>query len=447
MITHEGLRQLLKGVLFDKMQQGHDTENLYEELKAIPKSYDALFTFGDRLTNLPFRKDWQFVEPSSLEEIWRECDPSRPMGAIAQIDLAEAKKRVETAFYGSVCGCILGKPLEEAPYPDLYEIRKALESVGKWPMNDYVSEDILEAMGRRNISWTETTKGKISFVAQDDDITYTIMGMLLLEKYGTAFTKDHIRQLWIENLPIYTTWGPERAMLLRAGISSIAYDEADKVENWASFLNPGDEFCGALIRADAYGYACPGRPALAAELAWKDASWTHRRTGIYGAMFIAAVIASAQVVKDPLEIFNIGLKYVPQKSRFYKIVSDSLNEVSKAKDWVDGYGRIHAKYEEYSACRVYQEVGTVINTLRFAENVADGICKQVSQGNDTDSFGATAGSILGAYFGPDHFDTKWLEPFNDDIYTTINGFMERRLSKVAERMTTLPELILKELEN
>ena len=32
-------------------------------------------------------------------------------------------------------------------------------------------------------------------------------------------------------------------------------------------LNPSDEQCGAMIRADAYGYACPGRPALAAELA------------------------------------------------------------------------------------------------------------------------------------------------------------------------------------
>jgi hypothetical protein len=52
----------------------------------------------------------------------------------------------------------------------------------------------------------------------------------------------------------------------------------------------------------------------------------------------------------PLEIFDTALKFVPQKSRFHKIVSDSLNEVSQASDWLDGYNRIHGKYAEYSHC-------------------------------------------------------------------------------------------------
>ena len=45
-------------------------------------------------------------------------------------------------------------------------------------------------------------------------------------------------------------------------------------------LNPADEHCGAMIRADAYGYACPGDPARAAALAHRDATLTHRRTGV-----------------------------------------------------------------------------------------------------------------------------------------------------------------------
>jgi ADP-ribosylglycohydrolase len=218
--------------------------------------------------------------------------------------------------------------------------------------------------------------------------------------------------------------------------------EKDPFEEWVEFLNPGDEFCGALIRADAYGYACAGHPALAATLAWRDASFTHRRTGIYGTMFVAAAIAAAFVVKDPLEIFRIAAMYVPRRSRFHEVVADSIAMVEKAGDWLEGYRLIHNKYQEYGHCLIYQEIGTVINTLRFAEDIGDGICKQVSQGNDTDSFGCTCGSILGAFFGPDKLDPRWLAPFNDTIDVAMASFHEHRLSVVARRMGQLPSRIL-----
>jgi len=79
-----------------------------------------------------------------------------------------------------------------------------------------------------------------------------------------------------------------------------------------------------------------------------------------------------------------------------------------------------------------------MNTLRFAESVGDGICIQVSQGNDTDSFGATAGSLLGVFLGPGYLDERWLAPFDDDLRTTLAQFYERSLAAVAERMGRLP---------
>ncbi len=191
---------------------------------------------------------------------------------------------------------------------------------------------------------------------------------------------------------------------------------------------------------DAYSYACPGNPALAAELAWRDASLTHRRTGTYAAMFVAAAIATAFVAKGPLEIFETALKFVPRRSRFYAIVADLLDEVSQASNWLEAYQRIHDKYHQYDHCWVYQEIGTLINSLHFAENVGDGICKQVMQGNDTDSFGARAGSILGAYFGPEYLEHRWIEPFGDDMRTKLAGFPERSLSKLAARMGALTKI-------
>jgi ADP-ribosylglycohydrolase len=162
-------------------------------------------------------------------------------------------------------------------------------------------------------------------------------------------------------------------------------------------------------------------------------------------MFVAAAIAAAFTARDPLAIFETALKFVPQKSRFHEIVADSLQEVRRAADWLDGYARVHNKYAEYSHCRVYQEVGTLINTVRFARDVGDGICMQVAQGNDTDCFGATVGSILGAYFGPGHLEPRWLEPFRDEIRCALAQFYERSLSKVAARMAGLPALAAQEL--
>ncbi|WP_391571034.1 ADP-ribosylglycohydrolase family protein [Cohnella sp.] len=434
------LRGQLQGVISNKQQQGHQVEGLLGRLEALPDSYDALAEFAAQLVKLPLREDWPYSEPSDLDEIRAESDPSRPM-EIGSLTETERAARAETAFLSSLCGCMLGKPIEEYPFATLDDVRQALEEIGEWPLNDYISERMLDVYGRRNISWTETVRERIAFVAPDDDITYTIMGMLLLEKHGTGFSKDDIRKLWLDYLPIQQTWGPERGMLLKAGLESLQPQPELNVEDWPDFLNPGEELCGALIRADAYGYACLGKPELAAELAWRDASWTHRRTGIYGTMFVAAAIAAAPVVSDRLGIFETALKFVPQRSRFYKIAADSLEEIGRATDWTDGYYRVHNKYKEYSACCVYQEIGTLINTLRFAESIGDGICKQVSQGNDTDSFGATAGSILGAYFGPDGLDQRWLAPFGDKIITSMGTFTEGSIARLAKRMAALPKLI------
>lgn len=442
--TYDHLREMLRVVLLDKEGQGHAVDGLVEELHDLPDSYDHIHAFAQRLARLPLRADWPYTEPDSLEAIWAECDPARPLGALATVDPADASARAEAAFLGSVSGCVLGKPLEVNP--TLEEIRRALGAAEAWPLADYVPVEALDALGRRHRSWTETTRGSITFVAPDDDMNYTILGMLVLEEHGPHFTSADVRDLWLRHLPIGMTFGPERTLLVKAGINHLPGGEPGRTDEWVRVLNPGDEKCGALIRADAYGYACPGRPALAAEMAWRDASWTHRRTGIYGAMFVAAAIAAAAVLRDPLEVFRAALRFVPQRSRFYEIVSDCLEQVAAADDWLDGYERIHSRYARYGHCLVYQECGTLMNTLRFAESVGHGICLQVSQGNDTDSFGATAGSLLGAYFGPGHLEERWLAPFRDDLRTTLAQFHERSLSAVAARMGELPSRVSRALD-
>ena len=118
-----------------------------------------------------------------------------------------------------------------------------------------------------------------------------VLGLLAMEAHGTSFTREDLRDLWMYNLPVLATFGPERTVLLKAGVETLAETPRRDDPDWVRVLNPAEEYCGALIRVDAYGYACPGWSELAAELAWRDAGFTHRRTGVYAAMFVAAATA------------------------------------------------------------------------------------------------------------------------------------------------------------
>jgi len=463
LIKFTTLKERLHGVILNKGEQGYDTSGLQEKLDNIPESFDSILSFLDEINSLKIRNDWEYVEPSSIEEIKANSDANRIKSKITEIDLKDSSSKVEAAFLASICGCILGKPLEASLTGD--EIKQALIRSNQWPLNNYVTGSIKEFLPRVHSSHVETTRENIRYVAPDDDINYTIMGMLILEKFGTEFTHENMEELWIHHLPINTTFGPERTRLLNIGLNSLdpiprsnflskgGVGKTQKSENYNTqksekyvkeidaindYLNPGDELCGAAIRADAYGYALPGNPELSSELAARDASFTHNRTGVYGTMFIAALISCALVMKKKDEIISTALQYVPQKSRFYLRSKICFDELQKATNWEDGYSRINNLLKEYGHCRIYQEIGMLMNSFMFSNNTSEGICIQVSQGADTDSFGATSGSVLGSYYGHDGLDKKWLSLFNDDIHTGMAWFFERSVSKLAKRMGELP---------
>ena len=447
LIGKDRLRQALLVVLSGRLAQGCDIDELAftGRIEAAADSYDALYALALELREPPMRADWPYTEPVDWADIVAESEQLDPHRDWPEVDLELAAEKVKAGFLGSVCGCMLGKPVEVDP--TLAELKAAGEKTGNWPLNDYIPGVFLDALGRRHESWEETIRENIRYVAADDDLHYTIIGMLLLEDRGPNFDADNLFHCWTMNLAPGWTWGSERTVLLAHGMQRHhLFEEAGLAggHHDVLLLNPRDESCGALIRADAYGYACPGNPDLAAWLAWKDASFTHIKTGVYGAMFIAALIALCHEAdgslrgNDRLSLVEEALQRIPTKTRFAGVIRDSMSKVVAADDREAGYKAIHGKYIDYSHCQVYQEIGTLINTLKFAEGVDHGICLQVSQGNDTDSFGATAGSMLGVLFGPGYLDSRWIRPFNNQIQHSLADFHEHRLDALADRLAQLP---------
>ena len=433
--SKQAIAEALEQEIISKAAQGFDVGELQKELLLLPDSYDALAAFADKLTDLPLRADWPYVEPNDWDGILAEIDPPDP----TPISLEEAQRGVRMAFLSSVCGCILGKPLELDPTYDA--MQRAFAPIGEWPIHDYISIEMLERFGDRNGSWFRTARECIENAAADDDLNYTVLGMTLLERCGLDFTKHDLCKEWIYRLPLHYTFGPERLHLMRSAQSQ--FDGGPLFDpSWADMANPKDECCGAMIRADAYGYAYAGDPFHAAQLAWRDATVTHRYTGVYGAMFAAAAIAEAFVASNPFEIFEVAQRCVPKRSRYYECISHCLALVRNAPDFEAGYRAVHEAYPLHTHCKIYQETGTLINTLAHASDIGEGICLQIMQGNDTDSYGCTCGSILGAYFGEGYLEDRWLAPFHDRIVLGMGAAPEFQLSKLADRMAALPKLTI-----
>lgn len=417
------LKRWINSIAEEKSENGFDMHEFIDRYEVLPDSYDELMSAFDILAVLHKRDDWQYVEPETWDEIEKELLPVPKRKAM---NIAE---RTKSAFLASVSGCVLGKPVEMKP--SMEDLRNAFEPMGEWPISHYLTREMVKRYGRADMD-ASTLEG-MDGVDADDDINYTVIGMLTLEKFGRDFTAENIAVIWNKYLPAGFTWGPEASFLRQVALASREggpfFDD-----DWKKYRT-NQNLCGAMIRADAFGYANPGDPRAAAEMAWRDGHMTHSYTGVYGEMFAAAAIAAAYTAKSPEDIVTQALACIPQKSRLAECVRRCLDIVKGTKDFYEAYDMIHSRYSEYTHCMIYQETGTLINTLFHAKDAGDGICLQVMQGNDTDSYGCTAGSILGAYFGS--IDENWIVPFKDKINLALACAPEHSLSALAERMAKL----------
>ena len=433
-------RGMLQDVIVIKEEQGYIVDGLQERLKEEDMDIPQLMEFAHSLNNLERRADWSYEEPEDWEDIQASMHPERSNDFTGAVP-ADMEGRVRTAFLASVAGCILGKPIENrsATYHD---IRAALEASGEWPLQDYFTTKAMEHYEYRHRSWPTTCKDNIEYVEVDDDIDYKVLNLVLLENHGPQFSKEEVGILWFRNFQIFTVYAAERTWLLKTALRIsplMNWHVNASADDLGHVLNPYEERCGPSTHVDPFGYCYPGRPEWAAYLAWKDSSRTNRLSGVYSAMYTAALISLAPCIQDRMELIRTALNYVPQNSRFHERTAACIEQIAEASDWIDGFTRIEKLFGQYGFCHIYQEIGDVLNALVFAKSTEEVICIQAMQGLDTDSWTATAGAIAGVYFGADSLDEdKWISIFNDKLYTTLGLFHEQSLEAVAQRMAKLP---------
>ena len=365
-------------------------------------------------------------EPDDLDGI-RPLRPDGPRRLWAKLKSPGLKDRVRGAWLGRAAGCTLGAPVENWSVSDMESL--AARSGAAFPPEDYWRDHPWPERVRYGVdSHGAYLKDRIRYVPVDDDVAYTLLGLLILEEYGPDFTTADVAAAWIKYLPIAYT--AERVTLenLRDG---------EPAETAGVKRNPYMEWIGAAIRADAWGYAAAGWPEKAAELAWRDGRLSHRRNGIYGEMFFAASIAAAFAVDDPVEAIRIGLTEIPAECRLAADVRWALETGPQLTDWRDGRAAVDRRFSGMNSVHTNNNAClTVFGLMLGAGDFTKTIGWTVAMGLDNDCTAATAGSIFGAAKGSRKIPEHWWKPFRNRTRTYMIGQEWFSNSGVVERFLT-----------
>ncbi|HVO43438.1 MAG TPA: ADP-ribosylglycohydrolase family protein [Aggregatilineales bacterium] len=427
--------------------QGDIVDGLREDWERSRTDYPALMAIHDRLKTLPKRPGWAYEEPSTLDAI-RCARPDPVPLPDFYLSEAEIRQKILGAWLGRVSGCILGKPLEMGFSAD--DIRTYLEGADGYPLSDYVPSQSRNGRPLRR-DCVPSMRGYVQYAQEDDDLNYMCLAVKLLERKGPSFTTLDVGMNWLESIPFLWTWGPEHVVYLNmaTAVGEHAGHGID-LEAVTSYLNPGVEWIGAQIRTDVYGYVCPGRPALAAEFAWRDAYLTHRQNGIYGPMWVSAMNAAAFTRLNMESIIQSGLDQIPRRSRFAEAISRVIDWWKTDRDWRQTGTHICEQYDQYgfggainNACCVAAALlyGWGDGTDSPAAIFERTITTAVQLGYDTDCNGATAGSAVGLVLGAAMLPDKWTAPLHDTLRTCVAEFGQVSIREMAGRCYELSRIV------
>ncbi len=405
--------------------------NMEEDPSAQTRAQGLL----DMAAGLPVRADYPYVEPSDLEGI-RAARPGGPRSFDRVLQEADLNDRLLGAWQGRCSGCLLGKPVEGWRSSVMWPY---LKDLGRYPLNTYFRSDVPnEIVEKYHIARERAYIDRVLHMVEDDDTNYTVTGLAILQKYGGGFTPEDVATFWLENIPIFHTYTAER----------VAYRNLTGLvppPNSAAFRNPYREWIGAQIRADFWGYVALGKPELAAELAWRDASISHVKNGIYGEMWAAAMLAGAPFVKDAREVITVGLSEIPAESRLAEAIHEVLAWRAEGIDFEEAIRRVHAKWDEtwgHHWCHTISNAQIVALGLLWGEDDFEkSICRAVQACFDTDCNGATVGSIYGMLHGAKALPEKWIGPLHDGLETGIAGYHFVKISDMAKKTAELQKIL------
>jgi ADP-ribosylglycohydrolase len=401
-----------------KHEYGSDgIENLFSE---IEKQLNLSLV---EIKKLPIDKRKLELEPDKLSEI-HKLRSEGPRKMWDEIDFDIYMDKLEGAFLARLVGCTLGAPVEFYSIDHMERWAKYTGDVfpptDYWKMVKYPND-----LRYEKSDFIEYTRDGMNKVPVDDDISYTLLGLLIAEDYGIDFTTKDVGEAWLKYLPYACTAEDIALKNLKKGI---------KAENVADIDNPYCQWIGADIRSDPFAYIAPAYPEKAASMAYYDAYLSHRRNGIYGEMFFAAVQSAAFAVDHPVKALEIGLSEIPANCSLSKDIKWALEVGRTVTNYRQARKLIEERFKDMSHAHTNNNAClTVFGLMIGGTDMTKVISETVAMGMDNDCTAATAGSIVGAIVGKKGISKHWYKNFNNIVDSYLINIGELPIDEVIKR--------------
>ena len=260
----------------------------------------------------------------------------------------------------------------------------------------------------------------INTMLPNDDLDLQVLWLDVVEKHGPDFTSLDLLRIFCERCH----YDPGEYAIMRKNFARGIYPPLSGKFSNDFYING----MGSPIRSEVWACLAPLDPTLAAEYARRDGILDHEGDSVYAEMFFAALEAEAFFESDLYRLIELGLKYVPENTKIYSLICDTVELVKKYGDMTVVLRKLLFKYGHPDCTNLYENIGITIAALLLGEGdmVKTGMLA-LNAGFDTDCTCATAGAVLGFIFGADAIIEKygW-----DDIRYELGVDLERRSNKV-----------------
>lgn len=397
-------------------------------LPLLREAEASLKRITNQLKELPINRELEKKEPNGLEEI-RLLRPYTGKRRFWDRIPDTFHDRLEGALLARMAGCTLGAIVENWPVADM---ELWAESIGEtFPPVNYWGKvlGIPEASRYIRGRLKDFTLPGLDKVPVDDDIAYTLLGLLIAEEHGIDFTTDDVGKSWVMHLPMACTAEGAALANLKEGIPAM---------NAAEVNNPYCQWIGADIRSDPWAYMTPAWPERAAALAYRDAYLSHRRNGIYGEMFFAAAQSAAFALDNAEDALRAGLTEIPGECALAEAVRWALAEARNLKNYKDARAAVDEKFPGMSNVHTLNNAClTIFGLLIGGNDVTKVLSETIAMGLDNDCTAATAGSIVGAVVGKKGVPEHWYLPFKNKIHSYFNDIEWFAIDDVVNRFEKL----------